>query len=136
ATRQKDLLLLKEKKAADSSNPDTTAPKIAILVKPAIPGPDINSKPYQRKKDTTPQQKELIQLEKQGKADTAVFSSNRSKLKLPGKIIAFQQTFQFLNQHPRRILTGNGMGNFSSKLALRATGLNYAGGYPKKFVYI
>jgi len=33
-------------------------------------------------------------------------------------------------------LTGAGMGNFSSKLAFRATGLGFAGGYPAKYVYI
>ena len=34
-----------------------------------------------------------------------------------------------------KIFTGSGTGNFSSKLAFRATGLGMAGGYPKKFSY-
>ena len=31
---------------------------------------------------------------------------------------------------------GAGMGNFSSKLAFRASGLGFSGGYPAKYIYI
>lgn len=55
---------------------------------------------------------------------------------LPGKAISMLQTGKFLLQHPARILAGDGIGNFSSKLAFRATGLGIAGGYPHKYIYI
>jgi hypothetical protein len=55
---------------------------------------------------------------------------------LPGKAIGFLQTGKFMVQHPDKILLGDGMGNFSSKLAFRATGLGFAGGFPHKYVYI
>jgi O-antigen ligase len=56
--------------------------------------------------------------------------------KLPGKLVAFQQTFRFLKQHPAKLLTGAGIGNFSSKLAFRATAMNLTGNYPVRFAYI
>jgi hypothetical protein len=42
----------------------------------------------------------------------------------------------FFEQNPSQIITGTGMGNFSSKLAFKTTGLNIAGGYPEKFIYM
>jgi hypothetical protein len=56
---------------------------------------------------------------------------------LPGKAIGLLQTgtSSWFNI-PDKILLGNGMGNFSSKLAFRATGLGFAGGFPHKYVYI
>jgi hypothetical protein len=56
--------------------------------------------------------------------------------RLPGKIIAYKQTIDFFKQHPFKIITGNGIGKFSSKLAFKTTGLGIAGGYPQKFIYI
>jgi hypothetical protein len=50
--------------------------------------------------------------------------------------ISLLQTARFMVQNPLKILTGDGMGNFSSKLAFRATGLGIAGGYPLKYKYI
>ena len=58
------------------------------------------------------------------------------KTTLPGKVIAMQQTLDFLRQHTKNIITGTGMGNFSSKLAFKATGLGVAGGFPAKYAYI
>ena len=54
----------------------------------------------------------------------------------PGKVISFFQTTSFFRQHPAKIIAGAGMGNFSSKLAFRATGFGFAGGYPQKHAYI
>jgi len=56
--------------------------------------------------------------------------------KTPGKLIAIRQTFDFFKNRPGKIIPGNGMGNFSSKLAFRALALGVAGGYPKKFPYM
>jgi len=53
----------------------------------------------------------------------------------PGKILAYQQSYEFFNDHRTRIITGDGIGNFSSKLAFRATGLKMAGGFPQQFIY-
>lgn len=54
----------------------------------------------------------------------------------PGKWIAFLQLKQFLQQHPRYLLTGTGTANFSSRTAFKVTALNIAGGYPAKFRYV
>lgn len=54
----------------------------------------------------------------------------------PGKLIAYKQTYHFLNSHRNKILLGNGMANFSSRLAFKATTLNVAGSYPSRFFYM
>jgi hypothetical protein len=56
--------------------------------------------------------------------------------KRPGKFIAAEQLFVFYKQHPSEIILGNGIGNFSSRLAFKATMLNIAGQYPGQFKYI
>lgn len=104
----------------------------------AIKGPDINSAPYQSSTQTPPEQKQLVQFIEQHK--TALPVAGREivvpGIDTPGKLIGFLQTTGFLRHHINRIATGAGMGNFSSKLAFRATGLGFAGGYPHKFIYI
>ncbi len=107
-----------------------------IFKKPSIPRPNIHSEPFQRRRDTTAFQKKLLAFAIQ---NLPFFDTSLRKTKsrtLPGKLIAFQQTFYSLEEHPSKIFTGFGMGNFSSKLAFRSTGLQMAGGYSKKFVYI
>lgn len=54
----------------------------------------------------------------------------------PGKWIAGKELFNFFKQHPFKILTGNGIANFSSRLAFKATLLNTSGSYPAKLKYI
>lgn len=54
----------------------------------------------------------------------------------PGKWTAGKQLFSFLANNPAKILVGDGMANFSSRLALKATLLNIAGRYPEKLKYI
>ncbi len=56
--------------------------------------------------------------------------------KRPGKFIAAEQLVDFYKQHSSKIILGNGIGNFSSRLAFKATVLNIAGQYPAKFKYI
>ena len=51
-------------------------------------------------------------------------------------MVALKQTANFFTDHPLKLLFGNGIGNFSSKLALRAAGLGIEGGYPKNLAYI
>ncbi|MDB5030240.1 hypothetical protein, partial [Mucilaginibacter sp.] len=55
---------------------------------------------------------------------------------VPGKVTGILQTVHFLKEHPSKIIAGDGVGNFSSKLAFRATGLKFTGGYPTKHIYI
>lgn len=109
---------------------------LTAVTRPAIPKPNIHSEPFQRKKDTTLFQKELLAfaIQKIPGFDTGLKQTkNRS---LPGKLLTIQQTFHFFKNHPSKIVTGAGIGNFSSKLAFRTTGLPIAGGYPDKWIYI
>jgi len=101
-----------------------------------IPGPDINTKPYQTPTDTTSDQQVLINFIDQNKTQLPVSGQNKALPLLPGKAIATLQTVNYLGRHSAKIFTGAGIGNFSSKLAFRATGLGFAGGYPAKYVYI
>ena len=107
-----------------------------IANKPFIPSPSIHSAPFQRKHDTTALQKSLFVFAAQQliyiKPDTSFWDNNP----LPGKILAAQQTLAFIKKNPAKLILGNGMGNFSSKLAFRSTALNIAGGYPIRFRYI
>jgi hypothetical protein len=52
-----------------------------------------------------------------------------------GKVQAFRQSLLFLKEHHDKIFFGNGIGNFSSSLAYRATGLKIAGGFPAALTY-
>jgi hypothetical protein len=98
--------------------------------RPVIPEPNIHSKPFQSRNDTNETRRQLLAFMQ--KKVIAVQESTRA----PGKIIAAQQTLSFLIKHPARMMQGNGMGNFSSKLAFRATGLGMAGSFPTRFTYI
>lgn len=55
---------------------------------------------------------------------------------LPGKAISFLQTAEFLGSSIKHFLIGAGPGNFSSKFALRAVGLNTDGKWPQNYAYI
>lgn len=56
--------------------------------------------------------------------------------KNPGKWIAGEQLFNFLKGNSIKMLLGNGIGNFSSRLAFKATILDIGGQYPAKLKYI
>ncbi len=101
-----------------------------------IPQPNINTRRYQHVADTTAYQKHLLAFIGEHKASLPLSSKNDYPSTMPGKAIGFFQTINFLWQHPAKIFTGDGIGNFSSKLAFRASGFGFAGGYPKKYAYI
>jgi hypothetical protein len=101
--------------------------------RPVIPEPSIHSQPFQRIRDTTAQQKQLLTYIQQNPEENKL--SRDSIPKIPGKLLSFRQTWQYLCAHPSKALTGNGPGRFSSKLAFRATALNIAGGYPARLAY-
>jgi hypothetical protein len=100
-----------------------------------IPEPRINTKPFQHIADTTPYQRHLLAFISTHKASLPLSAKNDYPSTVPGKAIGFMQTVNFLRQHPAKIMTGDGTGNFSSKLAFRASGFGDAGGYPKKYAY-
>jgi hypothetical protein len=109
---------------------------MTLVTKPFIPKPSIHSEPFQRNRDTTLYQKKLLAF---AINNIPAFDTDLEQVKarkLPGKLLASQQTFNFFRQHPLKIISGAGAGNFSSKLAFRTTGLQMAGGYPEKNIYI
>jgi len=53
-----------------------------------------------------------------------------------GRWIAWQELGTFFKDHPGRLLSGTGMGNFSSRLAFRTAALGVDGLYPAKERYI
>lgn len=104
--------------------------------KPFIRKPSIHSEPFQRIKNRTPQQQSLLLF---AVKNFLAFDTTLEQIRswhLPGKLIASEQTIHFLKNHPAKILLGDGMGNFSSRLAFRAAGLHIDGYYPEKFAYI
>lgn len=97
---------------------------------------DINSSPYQRRSDTTDQQHTLLKFIGQHKSSLTLSNQKNINAGIPGKLISVVQTFTYFKQHPVKAITGTGMGNFSSKLAFRATSFGFAGGFPVKHTYI
>ena len=108
-----------------------------ITAKPEIPVPNNNFLIFQYKDDTTATQRKLLQYIAINKSTLPLSGKENSvAVKYPGKIIAFKQTENYFCQNPSKIITGAGIGNFSSKLAFRSTALNIAGGYPEKYSYL
>lgn len=107
-----------------------------FIEKPLIPKDSIHTPRFQHRPDTTATQKEMIAFIASQANEVKMASSKQSGSRLPGKIQAYAQTLRFMKQHPVRIPLGCGIGNFSSKLAFRATAMNIAGGYPRSRQYI
>jgi hypothetical protein len=61
--------------------------------------------------------------------------SAKDYLTKPGKFISFLQTGLYLISSPGHLVFGSGVGNFSSKLAFRASGVRALGSYPAKYTY-
>jgi len=110
--------------------PKTGAGRVILI------GADINTPPYQTPTDTPAEQLKLLAFINSHKADLPLSGRDSYEVHLPGKIIGSIQTVNFLKTHPAKILAGSGMGNFSSKLAFKATGLDFSGGFPAKYIYI
>ena len=107
-----------------------------VPAKYLIPLPDINTLPFQRKSIITPDEKNMLSFVHANAFQLRLSTDTNYHPKLPGKIIAWNQTFDYFKQHPSKIITGTGVGNFSSKLAFKATGMMIAGGYPQRFKYM
>ena len=101
-----------------------------------VPGPDINTPPYQTATDTDSEEQQLLAFIGAHKTVLPISSKNSFSYGIPGKGIAFLQTAKFLKLHPLKALAGDGIGNFSSKIAFKATALGLQGGYPVKYAYI
>jgi hypothetical protein len=100
-----------------------------------LPKPDLNAPSYQWLTTTPPEQQQLVDFIMAHRANLPL-SRMRELSMVPGKVLGLKQTVNFLKQYPGKILLGDGIGNFSSKLAFRATGLKFTGGYPHKRTYI
>ncbi|MEX6686381.1 hypothetical protein QTN47_02690 [Danxiaibacter flavus] len=130
-------MLLAKLEAKSAQSPDEVAVGGTVPVfseRPEIPQPSIHSQPFQRKKDTLTEQRVLINYIQHSEPANNKVSAFPEKY--PGKLISFIQTGNYFKLHPGKMLTGNGMGKFSSKLAFRATALNISGGYPSRFSYV
>lgn len=102
----------------------------------AIKEPDINGDYYQSKKETPSEQMQLVNFIRTHKDSLPISGNSNYTPTVPGKVTGFLQIVNFFQNHPDKTATGIGMGNFSSKLAYRAAGLSFAGGYLSKYIYI
>ena len=102
----------------------------------AIQEPDINGPYYQSSTQTPPEQKQLVNFIEIHKDSLPISGNSNYTALLPGKATAFLQTINLFKGHLSNAITGVGIGNFSSKLAFRAAGLGFAGGYPGNYTYI
>jgi hypothetical protein len=98
--------------------------------------PNINKSPYITVIDTTPEQRRLLAFIDVHRSSLPLSGQTIFKHGLPGEITGMIQTISFFQHNPAKIISGNGIGNFSSKLAFRATGLGFEGKYPEKFIFI
>ena len=100
-----------------------------------INSPNTNSEEYWLSKEIGPDQRVLLNFIAKHKNDLPM-SRKETANALPGKALGMLQTLSFFYKHPAKVITGLGIGNFSSKIAFRATGLGLRGRYPEKYAYI
>jgi hypothetical protein len=82
-------------------------------------------------------QNHFVEFYKKLYGDTSMTQSQRDYYnKYPGKYISFLETFGFVKSSPGKFLLGSGAGNFSSKLAFKASNLGVSGKYIQKLAYI
>lgn len=78
----------------------------------------------------------LYDFYKQQYGDSATTLNKAYYEKHPGKYTAFTETFSYLKSGTRPLLVGAGPGNFSSKLAYKATNTKISGKYIERYVYL
>ena len=103
--------------------------------RPLLPKDDIHSAPFQHKDDTNAYRRKLIAFVDQHKVLLPVSGGWVNPMPA-GKLEAIDNDVEYLQQHPVLLVAGSGTGNYSSKLAFKATGLGMAGSFPAAFVYI
>jgi len=101
-----------------------------------VPKPDINSAPYQSLVTTPTEQTPLVDFINTHKTVLPICGHPFHWSATPGKLIGMIQTIRFFKSHPGKIFMGDGIGNFSSKLAFKVSSLDITGGYPAKYTYI
>jgi hypothetical protein len=126
--------LSRTKKVPESITDRTTV--VSQSARPVIPQANIHAPEFQHRHDTSLNRLQAIRMMQQLRVDTMPAIRDLDLRKANGKLQSFRNTLAYFKSHPARVIAGNGMGNFSSKLAFKATGLGIAGGYPSKFVYI
>ncbi len=87
-------------------------------------------------KQMEPDRKLMLDFIDTHKADLPLSTKTDYFPPLPGKVTGMVQTLTFLHKHPVKAIAGMGIGNFSSKIAFRATGLGIRGQYPENHTYI
>jgi hypothetical protein len=100
------------------------------------PKDSIYTATYQSLVSTPADELPLVTFIDQHKAELPISGQPFHWSGTPGKLIAARQTADLFKAHPAKLIAGDGMGNFSSKLAFKATSLAIAGNYPAKKVYI
>jgi hypothetical protein len=105
-------------------------------LKPAIPTDDINGPKFQHKSFTTPVEENMHQFINAHSGLLPMSSDTAYYTRPPGKITAWRQTYNYLSKNPMKAIVGCGIGNFSSKLAFKSSGLKIAGSWPSKYKYI
>lgn len=138
--RQKLAMLHLDSLSAKRVAPPPAAAAKKVFVTDAgrvfIPPPNIHTPPFQGLQTTPAGQIPLVKFISAHKAELRLAAQTEVNTELPGKVTGHLQTLNFLKEHPAKILTGNGIGNFSSKLAFRVSGIGVTGTYPAKYVYI
>jgi hypothetical protein len=76
----------------------------------------------------------MSRLYRPGETDSLKKSYNGWRLS--GRRIAWEELGHFFKSNPGRLALGTGMGNFSSQLAFRTTGLGIEGAYPERLVHV
>jgi hypothetical protein len=102
----------------------------------SIPKDDINGPKFQYKSFVTPVEENMVQFMVAHLGELPISSDSSYQPKYPGKVIAWQQTINYFKQHPSKIISGLGIGNFSSKLAFKIAAIKIAGTYPENNKYI
>ena len=104
--------------------------------KHVIPVDNINGPAFQHKSAQTTVEQNMSQFINAHSGHMPISSDAAFHPRLPGKLIAWHQSYAYLSNHPIAALVGTGIGNFSSKLAFKTSGLKIAGSWPLKYRYI
>jgi hypothetical protein len=107
----------------------------AVPLTYVLPTDSIHTAKFQSRADTDARQKRLQAFMYEHHLQSLLGEKKTGRI-TPGKLLAGRQTVNFFSHHPALLIAGAGMGNFSSKLAFRATALGVAGGYPHSLAYI
>ncbi|MEO8886935.1 MAG: hypothetical protein ABI367_12795 [Mucilaginibacter sp.] len=134
------MLYLDSMRALKTTKPQAPPAKKAIFITDAgqvyIPKPYLHVPLYQGSVATPVAQVPLLKFISTHKKELPLATKTNPAFSKPGKVTGMMQTFNYLKQHPGKILTGSGAGNFSSKLAFRVSGIGVTGGYPARYIYI